>query len=515
MELAFDRTVALTEVGTTRELRIDSHFHLLSAKVSPLVHGVRKGCFINRPTFATVENGKNIPRQAYDITLDDPEFLYVSVGSLSQFAIQLDAAVPLKSPKVFVYDFSLSESAFKRTEVLLTRSGTPGIAWADRNNGNDPKIIPSGFVIRIDCDKSGFDPVYLAAILDHPAWRVWSSGLAAGKRQRNISQEHLAQIRIPLLTKALQDRIAAQHDQCLRTITEILQEEVNLRTVADEVLASCGIEVAKLSLADLTFDKVSLAQCARSSTLRIDARFHRSDLQSTLINLQGRDCVSLESLLLEDLCKNSQPTILPVEEEGCDGRVVATGSIQAGQVVFELTKFTTDEDIENAGRCRIAVYDVLVTMDGEGSIGKAAVFEDDYPAVPDSHVGILRFSSADIAFAVSCFLNSSLGQAQFLSSTTGATGQTQISRADLLGIQIPRSVLTNASGLALGYRNKLRVYESPIKRTRRTMCKAASVNTATLLSSDAFDIHASRWLTTMQDEEKLLRLLSILVPAMF
>ena len=74
MELAFDRTVALTEVGTTRELRIDSHFHLLSAKVSPLVHGVRKGCFINRPTFATVENGKNIPRQAYDITLDDQSF---------------------------------------------------------------------------------------------------------------------------------------------------------------------------------------------------------------------------------------------------------------------------------------------------------------------------------------------------------------------------------------------------------------------------------------------------------
>jgi hypothetical protein len=289
------------------------------------------------------------------------------------------------------------------------------------------------FVIRIDCDKSGFDPVYLAAIPDHPAWRVWSSGLAAGKRQRNISQEHLAQIRIPLLTKALQDRIAARHDQCLRTITEILQEEVNLRTVADEVLVSCGIEVAKLSLADLTFDKVSLAQCTRSPTLRIDARFHRSDLQSTLINLRGRDCVSLESLLLEDLCKNSQPTILPVEEEGCDGRVVATGSIQAGQVVFELSKFTTDEDIENAGRCRIAVNDVLVTMDGEGSIGKAAVFEDDYPAVPDSHVGILRFSSADISFAVSCFLNSSLGQAQFLSSTTGATGQTQISRADLLG----------------------------------------------------------------------------------
>jgi hypothetical protein len=80
--------------------------------------------------------------------------------------------------------------------------------------------------------------------------------------------------------------------------------------------------------------------------------------------------------------------------------------------------------VELAGIRQIRQGDILIAMDGEGSIGKAAVFSGDYVAVPDSHLGILRLGP-ELAWALACYLNSSLGQAQIELAISGS-GETNV-----------------------------------------------------------------------------------------
>lgn len=510
-------SVSRNAVSDSRELRIDAHYHRLSRKVEALRRGIKRGVSLSIPHVSAVENGKNVARSAYDMTSDNPDFVYVSVAGLSQFALQVDRCVGLRNPDEYAYSFRLSDALVKPTDVLVTRSGTPGIAWAMTGNGDSgPKLIPSGFVIRINCEGSSVSSAYAAAILNHPAWRVWTSSLAAGKRQRNLSQEHLSQVQIPTVSPSEERMIEEEYARSLEEIDALLADEIDICAIADAAIKESGaFEPRKLSFASVTFDRLTVSRILASQTLRIDARYHRSDVREALSAINTMESVELGMLLEHDLIKNSQPEILQVEDEESSARVVATSTIQGGQVVDELMKFTTDSEIERAGESKLELGDLLITMDGEGSIGKAAVYESQDEAIPDSHVGILRLKSPSKAWAIACFLNSSLGQAQFYVATTGATGQTQVSKGDLLRLQIPISVLEKSSTIETRYRAGLRTYELPTRRTRRAICRSAVKNTETLLRSGALDESCTTWLSSTLTEEAMFSLLSNLLPSMF
>jgi len=223
---------------------------------------------------------------------------------------------------------------------------------------------------------------------------------------------------------------------------------------------------------------------------------------------------SLGALLKTELIKGRQPEFL-AEDDGSGPRVVATGAIQAGQVVMELTKATTDTEIDAAGPRRLEAGDLLVTMDGEGSIGKAAVFDDNYPAVPDSHVAILRLGSSELAYAMACFLNSSFGQAQFFLVTSGATGQTQISKRDLLNIIVPEDLVRNSSRVHDSFKSELRVFDTRTQRVRREICRSSATLSSMLLADPNVKTEVKGHLSTFEDETQLAALLSQLRPSMF
>jgi hypothetical protein len=264
----------------------------------------------------------------------------------------------------------------------------------------------------------------------------------------------------------------------------------------------------------MTFTTVPLEQCGESELLRMDGRFHRLDTREAIKCLDSVAVVRLANLLAGEILRNKQPRILLDDQEFGPG-VVATTTVQDGQVITELTKATTDEDIEQAGERRLRHGDLLLTMDGEGSLGKAAVFVDDYAAIPDSHVGVLRLREPTLALAIACFLNSSVGQAQLLVVTTGSTGQTQVSRQDVLNLRIPQSVLEKAPEITARLRDRLRTFEPLTRRVRRSVCEYAGLLTSTLLSEIKLAAPARRLLGGLQDTKALLMLLERLRPDMF
>jgi hypothetical protein len=332
------KATCLMHIGDTDELRIDPHFSELLAEVKDLADNLTKAHPLAEPFFPYIRNGENLPAVAYIRDGQSTNIYYASVGALSQFVLRPEACIPLKTGP-YLEERSVAHVRTTRNEVLLTRSGTPGIAWtADLAPQDEISIIPSGFLIRLGCDPSYYKSGYVAAILNHPLWRLWSSAFAAGKRQRNLSQDHLNQIFVPIPPLEVQNRIAECYQIALDDVSEILTDQNNMLAQCDGIIetgANLSIENQPRSLS--VAEKVDLRDVSGSDILRVDHRFLRADYRAIQRIVQEQPHTRLIECMSGPPIRNSQPHIEVVDYES-GPRIIATGSLQMGQVVESLTK---------------------------------------------------------------------------------------------------------------------------------------------------------------------------------
>lgn len=505
------RAVSLAEVARTPEMRIEPHHFEMQALVQPYRKALKHRVPLTRPYVSSMGNGLNLPESAYLVEGAESEYLYASVGAISLYVFRQERAIGLKSPADHEYSLDLEAARATPEEVLVTRSGATGVAgsaWAAALADPELRIIPSGFVIRIACAPSLLDPRYLASILNHPLWRVWTNSLSAGKEQRNLSQEHLRDIRVPSVEADVQLRIAEDYLETLAAIAAILRERLGLLATCDEIIrAACGLEYPDFLVEPYWVAAVPLQQIAEAPGLRIDPRQHQQGVRRVVAALAGLPSKTLAALT-DDIFKGRQfSTEVPEDNQADDARVVATVSVQAGQVVYDLTKPTRSELLVVAEAVGLRQDDVVITMDGEGSIGRAAVFELETPAAPDSHVGVLRLSEPALAPAVCCYLNSGLAQAQVELATSGSTGQTQLSKTDLASILVPSVVVERASAISAAFGQAVQSYEELGRHVRRVYCEHSARTSDALIEAGAFDGLSARAVSRFTDPAALLSLL--------
>ena len=90
---------------------------------------------------------------------------------------------------------------------------------------------------------------------------------------------------------------------------------------------------------------------------------------------------------------------------------------------------------------RVKKGDILINSTGDGTIGRVAVFDADFPAVVDGHITILRFDDEELAWYAAAFLLSDLGQRQIYRYINGSSGQVEIYPQDIgrIWIKPPKS----------------------------------------------------------------------------
>lgn len=510
------RLVTLSDVGLTSELRIDPHHYVLRELVEPLRTGIAVGSELGGGGFEAVANGVNLPREAYE---SDPEqststLSYASVSAISQFAFRPEEAITLRPAGEYDYGFDIEAASVQANEVIMTRSGSPGIAWPGSAIASEERtVIPSGFTIKITCDSSVYNSAYVAAVLNHPAWRVWTSSLAAGKRQRNISQEHLYQVRIPLLALEAQQEAAAAYGDALRDIREIIEAPSGVQNVCDSLIEQIvGVRVPTFAPRPLTSDIVQLSDVSASRVLRLDPRYYRADFAAISSQARSGDALPLRSFFTEPMLRGTQPSI-PSVDEGNEPRVVSTIAIQDGQVVKDQTKPCAPEGFDDTDDRLLRANDLLFTLDGEVSRGKVAVFEGGFVAVADTHVAIMRIRP-ELVHGLACYLNSSFGRAQVEQFSSGATAM-QIAREDVEDLRVPRLICDRLQPLGEAFRAAVQQYKSRTTRVRMRLCDASAELSEELLNSDTLTANARSFLAQRNDASALFKLLGTLRPSMF
>lgn len=82
-------------------------------------------------------------------------------------------------------------------------------------------------------------------------------------------------------------------------------------------------------------------------------------------------------------------------------------------------------------RAAVKKNDVLVNSTGDGTIGRVAVYDFDFPAVVDGHVTIIRYKDPILAWYVAAYLLSDNGQLQIYRYINGSSGQVEIYPQDI------------------------------------------------------------------------------------
>lgn len=80
--------------------------------------------------------------------------------------------------------------------------------------------------------------------------------------------------------------------------------------------------------------------------------------------------------------------------------------------------------------------DILINSTGDGTIGRVAVYNYDFPAVVDGHITIVRYKDPQLAWYVAGFLLTDIGQKQIYRYINGSSGQVEIYPQDVSRIWI-------------------------------------------------------------------------------
>jgi hypothetical protein len=106
-------------------------------------------------------------------------------------------------------------------------------------------------------------------------------------------------------------------------------------------------------------------------------------------------------------------------------------SVRFGYMDLESARSVPREVWVKTVKARVILNDVLVNSTGDGTIGRVAVFNYDFPAVVDGHISILRFRDAALAWYVAAYLLSADGQRQLYRYINGSSGQVEIYPQDI------------------------------------------------------------------------------------
>lgn len=126
------------------------------------------------------------------------------------------------------------------------------------------------------------------------------------------------------------------------------------------------------------------------------------------------------------------------EYDGAEYPCVITRNISDGHLRMEGSNWVSKAEFARLERFRLQHGDVLVTLKGAGSTGKACLFFAELVAIHSREVGVVRArpGSVDTRY-LAAYFQSKFGRLLFDQGTTGSTGQLTLSTTYLKGLPVP------------------------------------------------------------------------------
>jgi type I restriction enzyme M protein len=221
-------------------------------------------------------------------------------------------------------------------------------------------------------------------------------------------------------------------------------------------------------------------QVAKDASVRMDLKYWLPSVVRRVEALIARHVPTLESLnvLPETTRGKSPPADLYVDARDGYARVLKAGSsiTSFGEIahVDEHTDFIERDEYEKSPETsKLQRDDILLASTGTGTLGKAAVYESDEPAVADGHVTIIRVDDAKVLPSyLADYLRAGFGREQIERLYTGSTGLIELApqQVDEILVDLPEMSEQRAYSAAL--RKRETVYRTSVGEAESQLAAA-------------------------------------------
>jgi len=113
--------------------------------------------------------------------------------------------------------------------------------------------------------------------------------------------------------------------------------------------------------------------------------------------------------------------------------------------------------------------DVLVNSTGDGTIGRVAVYNFDFPALVDGHITVLRYKDTVTAWYVAAFLLSRHGQDQLYRYINGSSGQVELYPQDIGRVWVAPAKKVKMKEIEKSFRNAVEKYDAFFRELRQAL----------------------------------------------
>ena len=191
-----------------------------------------------------------------------------------------------------------------------------------------------------------------------------------------------------------------------------------------------------------------------------DTKIIKSPLHRGLQPVYADDEADPASLQFEGMITDSG-TILQDKEKKLNVCALTSACIRRGFIDTGLARSVTRKFYEKAkNRAAVEKHDVLINSTGDGTIGRVAVYDFDFPAIVDGHVTIVRLKRPEMAWYIAASLLSENGQLQMYRYINGSSGQVELYPQDLGRLWIRPATETRLSTVAKEFSQASRHYRN-------------------------------------------------------
>ncbi len=222
---------------------------------------------------------------------------------------------------------------------------------------------------------------------------------------------------------------------------------------------------------------VDSSELTANQGVRFDLKYWEPGVRSRIAQLLSNGAKSIKSLNNIPTKRGKSPSAeLYVDERDGYALVVKAGSnvsshgllLREGADYIEKAVF---DDLPDS--CKIEPGDILLSSTGDGTLGKACVYDIDMPAIADGHVTVIRMNSKNMdPYFVADYLRCGFGASQIARLYTGSTGLIELTPDRVDEVLIPTIKLADQKKLSREIRAAELKYRSGLEVAAQTLAGA-------------------------------------------
>jgi len=360
------------------------------------------------PQLFHVSDGNHLSVSRYFV--DSGGIPYYRGQDINDFFI--DNASPVKILESIYYSGLMRRSHFFGGDILLSIVGTIGsLSFVPPSLGRATGSCKIA-ILREKTDCSG---AFLSAFLLGKYGQLQIHRNTRGAVQMGLILKDLERIRIPIISDDAQSEVSRLIEKAIASNSASRSEFGQAKNLLE----------SELGLDKLTFQK-PVGYTARFSDLETSRRFdpeHYYPAFEAFANSLPRGIALSPLRKYLTFCQRGKQPIY----SSAGLRVINSKHVQPNHVLIEGNRFAAANPDDNL---QIRDGDTLLNGTGRGTLGRAAPYLIDEPAVPDNHVTILRSDDLDPVY-LSLYLNSAAGQMQVEMFQRGTSGQLELYPFDI------------------------------------------------------------------------------------